>query len=138
MAIRRESGSNSFVRVLIINPVTTVFVQLEMKTRTATNPATHIGHGSGWGGGGGGGSTLPTLATSHSTNGSNPSEPKPGVGTVRMLSPSTLGSVLLTQAIGKHGTPDLRRFTILAVKKNGGGSPRRGKGVNANPTPIPV
>jgi hypothetical protein len=31
-----------------------------------------------------------------------------------------------------------RRFTILAVKKNGGGSPRRGKGVNANPTPIPV
>jgi DNA modification methylase len=30
------------------------------------------------------------------------------------------------------------RFTILAVKKNGGGSPRRGKGVNANPTPIPV
>jgi hypothetical protein len=32
----------------------------------------------------------------------------------------------------------VRRFTILAVKKNGGGSPRRGKGVNANPTPIPV
>jgi hypothetical protein len=30
------------------------------------------------------------------------------------------------------------RFTILAVKKDGGGSPRRGKGVNANPTPIPV
>ena len=30
------------------------------------------------------------------------------------------------------------RFTVLAVKKDGGGSPRRGKGVNANPTPIPV
>jgi hypothetical protein len=37
-----------------------------------------------------------------------------------------------------YAAPENGRFTILAVKKNGGGSPRRGKGVNANPTPIPV
>jgi ankyrin repeat protein len=51
------------------------------------------------------------------------------------------GFTPLKQAIGESHldtAEHLRRFTILAVKKNGGGSPRRGKGVNANPTPIPV
>jgi hypothetical protein len=45
--------------------------------------------------------------------------------------------VLVERCYECHGEKK-RRFTILAVKKNGGGSPRRGKGVNANPTPIPV
>jgi RHS repeat-associated protein len=55
-----------------------------------------------------------------------------------------LAGDLLLQALGDEtGTigvvsRKMGRFTILAVKKNGGGSPRRGKGVNANPTPIPV
>ena len=43
----------------------------------------------------------------------------------------------LIRSSGRHAQK-LGRFTVLAVKKDGGGSPRRGKGVNANPTPIPV